>query len=153
MTEFPYRVNICYLIKGGEVLLQHKRRGFGQGKWNGVGGKIAPDESPEAGTRREVREETTIAAGPLEKVGTLEFIFTTKPEWNNYCHVYLCREFSGEPADTGEGELKWWPIDAVPLDAMWDDDRYWLPQALAGEKLDMRFYFDAEGKVIRYENV
>ena len=39
--KFPYKVNICYIInKNKEILLQHKSRGFGKGKWNGSGGKI-----------------------------------------------------------------------------------------------------------------
>jgi 8-oxo-dGTP pyrophosphatase MutT (NUDIX family) len=34
-----------------------KKRGFGEGRWNGVGGKVEPGESIEAALIREAKEE------------------------------------------------------------------------------------------------
>ena len=34
------QATICLLRKNDEVLLAMKKRGFGVGKWNGVGGKV-----------------------------------------------------------------------------------------------------------------
>jgi 8-oxo-dGTP pyrophosphatase MutT (NUDIX family) len=30
----------------GDILLAMKKRGFGEGKWNGAGGKVEPGETP-----------------------------------------------------------------------------------------------------------
>ncbi len=34
------QTTLCFLLKGDEILLALKKRRFGTGKWNGVGGKI-----------------------------------------------------------------------------------------------------------------
>ena len=152
--KFPYKVNLCYVINNkGELLLQRKARGFGQGKWNGPGGKIEKGETPEESVKREIKEETGLVIKNLEKAGELEFIFTCNPEWNNYCYVFICREYEGEPKDTGEGKLKWFKKEDIPLDKMWDDDQYWLMEALSGRQIKKRFYFDKNGKVLKYNNI
>ena len=152
--KFNYFVNLCYLInKQGKVLLQFKARGFGQGKWNGVGGKVEPGETIEQSAAREIKEETGLIVKKLEEMGQLEFIFTRQPDWNSYCHVFICRQFSGRLQRSQEGKLKWFGLKQIPLDKMWDDDKYWLLDLLTGKKLKMRFYFDQEGKVIKYSNL
>jgi len=46
---------LCYLRRDGRVLLQKKAKGlFGEGKYNGPGGKILPGENPEQSAIREV---------------------------------------------------------------------------------------------------
>jgi 8-oxo-dGTP diphosphatase len=149
--KFPYICNICYIISGkGEVLLQEKRRGFGRGFLNGPGGKIGEGEEIEASARREVFEETTLRAGRLEKIAELEFVFIGREDINNHVHAFLCREYEGEPKDTGEGALAWFPASSLPLDRMWPDDRYWLPQALQGEFMNFRFYFLADNGIEKF---
>ena len=151
--KFPYLVTVNYIInKENEVLLQKKRRGFGQGKWNGPGGKIDQDETPRDSAIREVKEETRLIMKEPKLVGEIEFIFTKNNEINNYCYVFRCNEYEGSPIDTGEGELRWFEIDKVPYEKMWDDDKYWLKEVLNGGKAYKRFYFDDNGKVIKYEN-
>jgi 8-oxo-dGTP pyrophosphatase MutT (NUDIX family) len=152
--DFPYITNICYVFnKDGAVLLQHKRRGFGQGKWNGVGGKVKDGETIEDSVRREAEEETGLRIGRIKKMGVLEFIFTNNQESNNHSYVFICRNYYGTPRDTGEGELKWFKLEDIPLDKMWDDDRFWLLDLLAGKYQHKRFYFDQDGKVLEYEEL
>ena len=38
---------LCLLKKDNRILLAMKKRGFGEGKYNGVGGKIENGETPE----------------------------------------------------------------------------------------------------------
>ena len=38
------QATLCLLVKDNEILLAMKKRGFGVGKWNGVGGKIDYDK-------------------------------------------------------------------------------------------------------------
>ncbi|MFC1678412.1 8-oxo-dGTP diphosphatase [Patescibacteria group bacterium] len=152
--NFPYITTICYLInEKGEVLLQKKSRGFGEGKWNGPGGKIDPGETPEEGIIREVHEETGIRINSMIKKAEHEFIFPHEPESNNYTHIYISFDYEGEEEDKGEGELRWYKIDEIPLDKMWDDDQYWLKDVLSGKELNIRFYFDQNNKVEKFENI
>jgi 8-oxo-dGTP diphosphatase len=151
--KFPYKVNICYIInEKGEVLLQKKRRGFGEGNWNGPGGKIEPGETPEEATIREIKEETDLTVRNLEKMAELEFIFPDESS-NNYCHVFISTDFEGDPKDMGEGELQWFKKEDVPLDKMWDDDKYWLMDVLNGKHINKRFYFNNQGRVIKHINL
>jgi len=152
--KFTYTVNLCYLInKRGEVLLQYKSRGFGKGKWNGPGGKKEQDETIEKSAVREVKEETDVTMKNIQKMGELEFVFTENKEENNYTHVFVCRDWEGEPKNMGEGELKWFKIKDIPLDKMWDDDKYWLKDLLKGEYQHKRFYFDENYSLVNYEKI
>ena len=48
------RANLCFIVKGGRVLLIRKKRGLGAGKVNGPGGKIEPGETSMESAIREV---------------------------------------------------------------------------------------------------
>lgn len=54
------KYTVCFLFcnDGKLVLLQKKNRTQYAGRYNGVGGKIEPGESPIDGARREILEET-----------------------------------------------------------------------------------------------
>ena len=153
MHTFPYVVNLNYILNDrGEVLLQKKARGFGKGNWNGPGGKLKPGEDPAESAKREVLEETGIVIKNLEQRGEIEFIFPDE-SINNYLYVFVVKEWEGAPDDKGEGELKWFKINELPLAEMWDDDRYWLKRLLSGEKIHTRFYFDKKNKISKFEEL
>jgi 8-oxo-dGTP diphosphatase len=129
------------------ILLQKKSKGFGEGKWNGPGGKVEEGESPRECVQREVLEETGMEISDAELWGELEFIFPHQQEDNFYCYVFVSRKYQGDPEDKGEGELRWFAKEEMPLDEMWDDDRYWLPEMLDGDFVHKRFYFDRNNRV------
>jgi 8-oxo-dGTP diphosphatase len=147
-------VNLCYVINNqDEILLQYKRKGFGVGKWNGPGGKVEPGETLEQAVIREVKEETGLDIKNLKKMAELEFYFINKEEWNQIAHVYVTKDFTGDIQVSEEGELKWFKIKEIPYDKMWDDDPYWLPNILAGEFMKIKFYFDQNSNLQRYEKI
>jgi len=87
---------ICLLIKEDhkykELLLAMKKRGFGVGKWNGVGGKFdyeKGDQNIEQTAIRETEEEIGVQVKKLEKVAILNFIFPYNKDWNQTVHVFL----------------------------------------------------------------
>lgn len=134
---------LCFLMRDGEVLLIRKRRGFGAGKYNGVGGRIEEGERPEQAAAREVWEEVGVKVLELEYAGRLEFYSTgEEPDWVVY--VYRSRRFRGEPRPSLEAEPRWFRLEELPFDEMWIDDRYWLPHVLAGRVVEGRFRFNSD---------
>lgn len=56
--------------------------------------------------------------------------------------------FRGEPAESDEVAPRWFGEHELPLPAMWDDARYWLPLVLAGEHVDVLFTFAADNATV-----
>ena len=54
-----------------------KKRGFGEGRWNGFGGKLHEGETCEEAALRELEEESGLKATSVEKVGELHFSFAS----------------------------------------------------------------------------
>lgn len=136
----PDRVGtLLFLHRDGRVLLIRKRRGHGAGKINGPGGKPDPGESPRACVIRETGEEVGIVPRGVRLAAVLKFLDLEDDDWLGY--VYLGDDFQGEPRTTPEAVPLWYPVDGLPFDEMWDDDRYWLPRLLAGERLEGEFLF------------
>jgi mutator protein MutT len=138
---------LLFLLKDSEILLAMKKRGFGMGRWNGVGGKIEGAETIEDATARECHEEIGVKPGPLEKVAQLTFTF---PDGTTdiLTHVFVTREWEGEPVETDEMAPEWFQHADIPYDTMWQDDRLWLPHVLDGKKLIARFGFDENEQML-----
>lgn len=143
-----------FINDNGEILLQKKSRGLGVGKWNGVGGKAEPGEDIFPAAIREIREEAGVEVKNLENIGYIEYIWPPDHEQKNWAvHVFSVKEWEGELKDCGEGELKWFKRENFPRTEMWDDDQYWLKDALSGKFPRLRFYLDEAGKTIRFEKI
>ncbi|PRP80004.1 hydrolase [Planoprotostelium fungivorum] len=84
------------------IMLAMKKRGFGIGKWNGVGGKVEERETIIEAVMRETKEECglIIRERSLAFRGVLEFIYRDHPSWDNKCFVYTAHEWEGEPQET-----------------------------------------------------
>lgn len=134
---------LCYPVDGDRVLLIEKQRGVGDGKVNGPGGKLEPGETPRECVVREVREEVAVTVDP-RKVGELHFTFGDDPFM--FVHVFRADDPSGEPEPSAEAEPFWCPVDEIPYDRMWEDDRYWVPHLLDGTTFRGDAVFDADGE-------
>lgn len=127
-----------------------KKRGFGAGKLNGVGGKVARDESVEAAAVREAKEEigVVVEESDLVKVAELSFAFKDKPDWSIFCHVFFTSMWSGEPFESEEMAPEWFSQSNVPYERMWIDDKYWLPNVLQGDFIKASFNFTNDGSAL-----
>ena len=98
------KTTLCFLIRGSNILLAKKKRGFGEGKWNGAGGKVERGETIREPASREAHEEIGVVISPqsLERKAILTFIFSHKPEWNQECHAFFTTEWVGEPEESEE---------------------------------------------------
>jgi len=149
MVSVTIEATLCVIIRDGNILLQRKAAGrFGEGKWNGAGGKLGPGEDPVDGVVREVREETGLEIREPRLHGVLRHFFgdRTTPAWSVY--IFSAREFNGKPAESDEGELRWFRVGEIPYGEMWADDEHWLPLLLAGEEFEGEFYFDEDATVL-----
>lgn len=125
-----------------ELLLILKKRGLGAGKINAPGGRIEPGETPAEAAMRECQEEVCVSARSPRLAGQLLFQFVDG--FSLTCTVFWTDEFTGSPAETDEAVPLWTAEDELPYDAMWQDDRHWLPHLLAGRHFVGRFVFDGD---------
>ncbi len=136
------RCVLSYVKEGDKVLLINKKQGIGKGLVNGPGGHIELEETAIEAAYRELEEETGYTTENLEYVGTLNFQFKDGLSMRGY--VYLGEGATGELKDNEEATPFWCPINELPLDKMWEDDKLWLDRALKGEKFVGNFIFDGE---------
>lgn len=134
---------LCYPIRGDEILLIRKKRGLGEGKLVGPGGKVEDGETPREAAVREVQEEVRVSVENPTKVGEFEFVFEEQSEM--FVHVFRAEEFSGTPQETEEANPGWFDVDEMPYDEMWEDDELWMPSLLSGETFSGWFRFDEDG--------
>lgn len=145
--EQATEATLCFIIKDEEVLLIEKKRGVGEGLYNGPGGKTKDGETPKECAIRETKEETNLTPENLEKMGELEFIFGNDPFM--FVHIFKANSYSGEPEESEEARPDWFRTDSLPYDNMWTDDKYWVPKMLDNEKFTARFQFDEDGDKIK----
>lgn len=160
LTEYKQTVSgplrqatLLFLVKPDQILLAMKKRGFGEGNWNGVGGKPDKDESIEDAAIRETQEEIGVIPKNIKQVATLDFYFPNVPQdkdWNQQVVVYLAEEWEGEPIETEEMKPQWYNKDSLPFDSMWPDDKHWLPPVLEGKFVTAEFMFGDDQKILDY---
>lgn len=146
------QTTLCFLVKEGEVLLAMKKRRFGAGRWNGVGGKLEPGEDVLTAALREMEEEIGVRVRPehMEHRGKLRFYFPPdKADWDQEVHIFLIRRWEGEPTESEEMSPRWFTPEALPFSEMWPDDPHWLPLVLAGKSVEGEFYFADGGNSFR----
>ncbi|HSX30813.1 MAG TPA: 8-oxo-dGTP diphosphatase [Candidatus Saccharimonadales bacterium] len=138
------QVTILFLLRGDEVLLAMKKRGFGAGKWNGVGGKTDEGETIEHAAIRECQEEIGVTPRQLQRVGDIQFYDKSDPSFGHHAHVFTTTEWDGEPVETEEMRPQWFKTDAIPYNEMWAADSLWMPRVLRAEPFEGTITFDGE---------
>lgn len=148
--EKPLRqATLMFLIKDNEILLAMKKRGFAEGKWNGMGGKPkSVDKSITDTAVREAYEEVNVTPINPKHVATLNFYFPENPDWSQQVIVFLAEKWSGEPTETDEMRPKWFKLNEIPFEEMWEDDKFWLPQVLNEKFIEADFLFDSNQRMI-----
>lgn len=136
---------LCFVLHDGEALLIRKKRGLGAGKINAPGGRLDPGETPVECAVREVQEELHVTPKELAHRGEHRFQFVDG--YSLHVHVFTATAFEGVATETDEAIPRWTPVDAIPFDEMWADDRLWIPPMLAGRRFDGRWIFDGDAIV------
>ncbi len=134
------RAVLCFIHVENKLMLIHKKTGLGKGKVNAPGGRIEPAETAEQAAIRETQEEIGLTPLNLRYMGELHFIF--RDGYSLHGTVFFSHSFSGTPIETIEALPFWCPVDEIPYDNMWADDRLWLPVVLSGRRFKGYFIFD-----------
>ncbi len=144
---------LAYVRRGDRTLmLRRPDSGHPQaGKYNGLGGKLEPGESPEECLRREVLEEAGLVVVEAEYKGLITFPdFDGRDDW--YVWVYLVTRCEGEPRSGPEGDLEWVETASVKDLPLWEGDRYFLPWLDEPGTFSAVFRYEG-GRFVSYEVV
>jgi 8-oxo-dGTP diphosphatase len=133
MPYCPIVATLGYVLSpdSSRVLLVHRNARSDDehlGKYNGLGGKMEPEEDIVECMRREIREEAEIECSDMSLRGSINWPGFGKngEDWLGF--VFLINRFEGTPpARNAEGELEWVPLDRLYELPMWEGDRHFLP--------------------------
>ena len=92
------RSTLVFVRSEGQVLLIHKKRGLGEGKINGPGGKVEKGEEVEAAAIREVQEEVGLT--PIKPQSVAELYFQFADGLSIHCTVFVADDYEGELIET-----------------------------------------------------
>lgn len=134
----PYRpilATLGYVVSpdAEQVLMIHRNARAHDphfGKFNGLGGKLEPDETVLEGLAREIQEEAGVIVETARLRGTLSWPGFGKEGEDWFGFVFLITRYQGIlKAANPEGTLEWVPLETLLAGElpMWEGDRHFLP--------------------------
>lgn len=137
------KFTICFCICENTVLMVHRKKQPNQFRWNGIGGKLEPGETPRDGVAREVLEETGVDINQATSVNYAGIVSwpdaLLRGNKAGGMHAFIARfddrriGWDGlHPSD--EGDLAWHPLDWVcdrANPAVVDNISHFLPEMLS----------------------
>lgn len=111
------------------------------GKYNGLGGKAEPGESPEDCVIREVKEESGYTLQGYTWHGHLFFPgFTPGKDWLVF--IYTSEEFTGQELSSPEGTLHWIKESELLQLPLWPGDLKFLPWIMENKLFSGEFLYE-----------
>ena len=143
---------LCYVQRPGQTLMLHRvkrKNDYHQGKWNGLGGKFEPGESPEECVVREVYEESGLVCRDPMLRGQITFPnFDGEADW--YVWVFVAPQWEGQLRDSPEGRLAWIDNDHLLGLNLWPGDRLFIPWVFKDRYFSAKFLYQ-DGDFQGYE--
>jgi 8-oxo-dGTP diphosphatase len=133
MPYTPILATLGYVLSSDRrsVLMVHRtarRDDLHWGKYNGLGGKLEPDEDVVAGMSRELREEAGIECLDMRLRGTVNWPGFGAHGENWFGFLFLVGRYRGEPySSNAEGALEWVELAALDRLPLWEGDAHFLP--------------------------
>ncbi len=133
MPYTPILATLGYVMSsdGSQTLLIHRNTRTDDhhlGKYNGLGGKLDPDEDVVAGFKREVKEESGLDCLDILLRGTISWPGFGKNGEDWFGFIFKVTRYQGTPfTQNPEGTLSWVAVDQISDLPIWEGDRYFLP--------------------------
>lgn len=112
------------------LLVHRNKRSEDQhlGKYNGLGGKMLPNEDIYRCLVREIHEEANIICETAVLRGTINWTGFGPQGENWFGFIYRIDSFSGTPVTSNEeGDLVWVDVADIMKLPMWEGDKFFLP--------------------------
>ncbi len=146
-----FDTTLLFLLSENKILLAEKKRGFGKGKLNGIGGKVEKGETVEQAMIRETQEEINVTPKKYEKVATiLSDQYVHDEHQNEIMHIFTAVEYDGTISESDEMKPIWFEIDKIPFEKMFSGDKIWLKKILNNEKFTGKIKFDKDFNLVSY---
>lgn len=115
--------------------------------WNGIGGKLHHNETPEECIIREVIEETglTIVKPQLRGIITFPNNRDTSETWIVF--VFTATKFSGTVIENHEGTLEWIRTKGIPKLNIQNADRVFMPWLNKKEIFSAKFHYRGDNLI------
>ncbi len=130
----PVLATLGYILSPDkrQVLMIHRNKRPGEdihyGKYNGLGGRLEPDEDIVSGMRREILEESGLIADTLTLRGTISWPGFGKQSEDWFGFIFRIEGWHGKLSEGNhEGTLSWLPLTALLDLPMWPSDKLFLP--------------------------
>jgi 8-oxo-dGTP diphosphatase len=139
MPYTPILATLGYVLSpdGQRCLMVHRNARSSDhhlGKYNGLGGKLEPDEDAMSGMCREIREEAGIECQSLVLRGTLSWPGFGRQGEDWFGFIFLVDRYAGEPPPSNaEGDLAWVELSRLAELPLWEGDRHFLPLVFDGD--------------------
>lgn len=134
---------LCYVQKDNKTLMLHrtkKENDYHEGKWNGLGGKFEPGETPDECAIREIKEESGLTTENPKLKGFISFPnFDGKNDWNVF--VFVVDEFEGNLIESPEGNLKWIENDRLLDLNLWEGDKVFMKWLFQNKFFSAKFIY------------
>jgi 8-oxo-dGTP diphosphatase len=133
MVYSPIIATLGYVLSHDKeaVLMVHRHSRHDDmhyGKYNGLGGKLEPQEDIVSGMQREIQEEAGIIAHTLTLRGTINWNGFGKQGEDWFGFIFRIEGWDGTPyTHNPEGTLEWVNLADIPTLNMWPGDHYFLP--------------------------
>lgn len=119
---------LCYIHHENKTLMLYrgkKGNDIHEGKYNGLGGKLLPGETPEECVIREVKEESGLIIKDPRLRGMILFpLFDGTNDW--YVFLFTADSFEGEMIESPEGVLEWIENDKLFDIPLWEGDKIFI---------------------------
>lgn len=152
--DLPYTLFFCRA--GDRMLMLHRKQKPNQYHWNGLGGKIEANETPEQGLKRELFEESGLNLDDAKSVIFSGIVtWTTSEQKVKGTHTYIIdfpeSFIDHESRETREGVLEWKPVTWVcdkENPSVVDNIPHFLPKMLS-ENTPMHFHLIYQSGVLK----
>jgi 8-oxo-dGTP diphosphatase len=117
------------------------------GKYNGLGGKLEPNENVADGMIREIKEESGLTVTSMQLRGTVSWpnFGPSQRPWLGF--IFLIDGWEGEPfSENEEGTLSWVKISDIPTLPMWEGDAFFIPLVFDGDPRQFHGYMPYDGE-------